>query len=97
MLALCLTRCLLLILILLALSEYLVVPGAIVYFWFLQGMIAFTLMVDRPFTEILGKPCKTPLVKTREAISEITRALAQRFPSGRNRTPQSIHELLKTP
>jgi hypothetical protein len=82
----------------LALSEYLVIPGAIVYFCILQGMIAFSLMVDQRFTAISGKPCKTPWVNTQKAISEMTRALAQRFPSGRDRTPQSIHlELLKTP
>ena len=71
-------------------TEMFVIPGATVYFWFLYGMITFSYMVDRPFTDLSGEPCRQPLINPHKAIVEMNRAIAQRFPSGRAMAPDSI-------
>jgi len=69
---------------------FLVLPGSIIYYYFVDGMIQFSFIVDRPFTQLSGKPCHSPLVNPHKAIEEITRSIAERFPSGRRKAPFSV-------
>lgn len=65
-----------------------IIPGAVVYFWFLDGMIAFVFMIDDPFLH----PCneKQPLIDVRSLTKENVGLVTRRWPSIKDSRPSTI-------
>lgn len=73
---------------------YYMIPAAVIYFWFLDGMVTFVFFVHEPFlsTNKGSWMVKQPLIDIDRALLEMVAAVPRRFPQAVAKLPNSVSE-----
>ena len=76
---------------------YYMVPAAVIYFWFLDGMVTFVFFAHEPFLSMAGSwgGVRQPLIDIDRALLEMVAAVPRRFPQAASKLPASVSEIVK--
>lgn len=76
---------------------YYVIPAAMIYFWFLDGMVTFVFFAHEPFLCMTGHfgGVVQPLIEVDRALLEMVAAVPRRFPQAISKLPPSVSDIVK--
>lgn len=76
---------------------YYVIPAAMIYFWFLDGMVTFVFFAHEPFLGMAGMfgGDKQPLIDIDRALLGMVEAVPRRFPEAIIQLPLSVSDIVK--